>query len=131
MVQFALAKTTPSTPSTIPGSSDAENTVILADNSTIVIDASKGNVFKVSPTGQRILTITNPVKDGQTIRIEFYQKGGGNLSLETGENKFRFGQDAPQESFVLSKQVGKKDYFNAIYDDSTKTWDVVSLIRGY
>lgn len=104
--------------------------VDLTDGATVALDASLGNVFRLSAAGNRtILAPTNPTA-GQKIVIRHHASGADRtLALTTGSaGAFRFGVDITSLSATTS---AKKDYIGAIYDATDDRWDVVAYVKGY
>jgi hypothetical protein len=101
--------------------------VALADAATIGVDASAGNDFRVTITGNR--TMDNPANpvDGQRITFQVKQGGAGNFQLTWG-SQYKFGAaGAP----VLSTGAGDTDVIGFIYNASVPSWLCVGAALGF
>lgn len=106
-----------------------ETVVTLIDGPTPALDASLGNIFTLSATGNRTIAIpTNPT-NGQKIVIEHTASGGTRtLSLNTGTGGFAFGSDI---TTLLATASGKTDVIGCIYNLTANKWYVVAVAQGY
>lgn len=103
--------------------------VTLTDGATPALDASLGNVFKISAAGDRTIAVPTNATDGQKIVIRHLASGGARtLALNSGAGGFRFGSDITALSQTAS---GKIDYIGAIYNATDTKWDVVAYVKGY
>ncbi len=101
--------------------------VALTDGVTIATDASLGNTFTVTISGNRTLSNpTNPI-DGQKIIYRIKQDGTGNRLITWG-TAFRFGVDIPTPT--LSTTASKTDYIGFIYNGTDSKWDCLAVTRG-
>ncbi len=102
--------------------------VILVDGATINTDASLGNHFRVTLSGNRLLANpTNPT-DGEKIIWEIKQDAVGSRSITLGA-KFSYGTDLTY--ITLSSTPDKIDYIGATYNASSDKWHITAFIRGY
>lgn len=102
--------------------------VTLTDAATIAVDASLGNIFKVTLGGNRTLgTPTNPL-DGQRITFQITQDGTGGRTLAYSSG-YNLGVD--MIGISLSTTAGATDYIGAIYRAATSTWNIIAISRGY
>jgi len=103
--------------------------VALFDATTIVVDATLGNIFDVT-LGGTPRTLGNPTGavDGQKFLFRVRQDvtGGRTLAFDT---KYRFGTDLA--SVVLSTAAGKLDRVGVEYVSIDDKFDVIALMRGY
>lgn len=100
----------------------------LTDAATIAVDASKGNLFKVTLTANRQLgNPTNPAPN-QKIIIRVKQDGTGSRVL-TYDTKYRFSTDLP--SPTLSTTASATDYLGFIYNDTDDKWDFIAIVKGF
>lgn len=98
----------------------------LTDASTIAIDASLGNHFRVTLTGSHTLgNPTNPV-DGQRILVEVTQDGSGAHTL-TYDTKYNLG---PVDGTIASG-VGDVTHIGLVYNSGRDQWDVLAVGVGY
>jgi hypothetical protein len=99
----------------------------LTDGATISLDASKGNLFRVTLAGNR--TLANPANptDGQLIRVEVTQDATGSRTLSYG-SAYDFGTaGAP----TLSTGAGKTDVLGFSYNATAGKWDCLASALGY
>ena len=103
--------------------------VALTDAATIATDASTGNIFTVSITGDQTLAVpTNPT-DGQKCVWRVTASGANRtLTLASGPGGFRFGTTITALTIITS---GKTDYIGAIYNSTAGYWDVVAYSKGF
>ena len=103
--------------------------VALSDGATPALDASLGNVFRLSAAGNRTIAVPTNAHAGQKIIIQHYASGGARtLALNTGAGGFRFGTDI---TALTATSSGKTDYIGAIYNNGASFWDVVGYSKGY
>lgn len=103
--------------------------VTLTDTATPALDASLGNLFTLTATGDRTIAVPTNGTDGQKITIKHVASGGARtLALNTGAGGFRYGSDITGLTQTAS---GKSDYVGAIYNATDSRWDVVSVIKGF
>jgi hypothetical protein len=100
----------------------------LTDGATITTDASLGNHFRVTLTGNRTLANPTNARDGQRILFEITQDGVGSRTLTLG-NKFVLGSDITE--VTLSTGSGKKDFIGVQYNETTDKFYVLAVARGY
>lgn len=107
------------------------NTVVtLTDGATVALDASLGNVFKLTAAGNRTISAPTNAVDGQVIHI-YHAASGANrtLTLTTGSaGAFRFGTDITGLTATTS---GLTDWISCVYDSVDSRWDVVGYRKGY
>ncbi len=100
--------------------------VTLVDASTIAVNASLGNDFRVRVNGSR--TIANPTGgvDGQRITFQVTQ-GANGLTLNWG-SMYKFGAaGAP----TVSTTVGSTDVIGFIYNQSLASWLCAGAALGF
>lgn len=93
--------------------------VVLTDASTITVDASTSDYFRVTLGGNRTLGApSNPV-DGQSIVFEIIQDGTGSRTLA-----YNAVYSVPSSigTPVLSTSAGFHDFLSFRYDSGTATW---------
>lgn len=117
------------TGATTPGASGVPTVVALTFGSTVSLDASLGNVFTLTATGDCTLNPpTNPT-NGQKIIIAFLSSGGTRtLTLSASSGGFAFGSTL---SSISTSASGKKDYIGCIYDSVANIWNVIGYVKGY
>lgn len=102
--------------------------VALTDASTIAVDASQGNHFRVTLGGNRTLGNPTSAYDGQKFLFEILQDGTGSRTLTLG-NKFSLGTDITAVTLTLT--AGKRDFIAVVYNSTTDRFYVVGLSKGY
>lgn len=111
------------------GNALGETVVTLTDGATPALDASLGNIFRLSAGGNRTIAVPSNPQTGQKIVIVHYASGADRtLALNTGTNGFRFGTDITALTATTS---GKTDYIGAIWNSTDSKWDVVAYAKGY
>ncbi len=103
--------------------------VVLTDATTIAIDATLGNHFRVTLTSPTIHTIGAPTgaTDGQKMIIEIIQDGTGGRQLYYS-TVYDFGAIGTP---TLSVDPGKHDYLGCVYNASLNKWHVIAQSKGY
>lgn len=103
--------------------------VTLTDGATPALDASLGDVFRLTAAGNRTIAVPTNPSDGQRIEIQHYASGADRtLSLNTGTGGFRFGTDITGLTATTS---GKWDKIGAEYVLADNKWDVIGYSKGY
>jgi hypothetical protein len=103
--------------------------VTLAYAATVTTDASAGDIFDITLTGNVTLANpTNPV-NGKTVRWRIRQDSGGNRTITLG-NKFVIPSSA-STPLPFSTTGNKMDIFAATYHAARDKWDVVAMVPGY
>lgn len=107
----------------------SDTVVTLVDGATPALDASLGNIFILTATGDRTIAVpSNPVT-GQRIIIRHKASGAARtLALNTGAGGFRFGSTITALTQTVS---GKTDYIGAIWNEVDSFWDVVAVDKGH
>jgi hypothetical protein len=102
--------------------------VNLVDAATITVDASLGNDFRVTITGNRtVATPSNPA-DGQKITFQVTQGSGGSFTLSWGTG-YEFSAGLPQPT--LSTAAGQTDLLGFIYNQPKGKWLLVAYVAGF
>lgn len=107
-----------------------ESVVTLTDAATIVVDATLGNIFKVTLGGNRTLGNPTGVVDGQKMVFRIRQDATGSRTLAY-DTKFRFGTVLTLAAATLSTTAAKTDYIGVIYHATDDKFDVVAFMKGY
>ncbi|NBU33480.1 hypothetical protein EBZ38_11440 [bacterium] len=103
--------------------------VNLTFSSTINTDASSGDIFDITLTGNTTLANpTNPV-NGKTLRWRITQDSTGNRTVTLG-NKFNIPSSATSP-LPWSAAVNKMDILAATYHQGRDKWDIVAFVPGY
>lgn len=114
---------------TITAGHVAPAVVMLVDSSTVAVNASLGNDFRLRTTKSGA-TIANPTGavDGQRITFQITQ-GANNLMppLNWG-GQYKFGAAGKP---VLSKTLGSTDVVGFIYNQSLGSWLCVGAALGF
>jgi hypothetical protein len=102
--------------------------VTLADAATIAMDASQGNDFRVTISGNR--TLGNPANpaDGQKIVLQVTQDTGGGFTLSYGSG-FEFSTGLPQPT--LSTTAGDTDLLAFVYNAAMGKWLLAAYVIGF
>lgn len=104
-------------------------TIALTDAATIAIDASLGNVFKVTLGGNRTLgNPTNPTA-GQRMLVRVKQPASGGPWTLAFDTKYRWGTDVTVPT--LTTTASKQDYIGFVYDADADKWDGLAVAKGY
>lgn len=108
---------------------NAVTVVNLTYATTVATDASAGDIFNLTLTGNATLANpTNPV-DGKTLRWRIKQDATGSRSLALG-SKFKMPSSATSP-LPFSTAAGAMDVLAATYDAGRDKWDIVAFIMGY
>lgn len=101
--------------------------VTLTDASTVTVDASLGNVFRLTltATGHTMGNPSNSV-DGQKILFEIIS--GGAFTFAWGTN-YAWGTDVTLPT--LSQTSTKVDYVGFVYNSTAGKWRGLAYARGY
>jgi len=101
--------------------------VSLTDGATISVNASLGNDFRVTITGQRSMSNpSNPV-NGQRITFQISQGAGGSHTLTWG-SAYNFGAAVAP---TLSANAGETDVFGFIYNAAKAGWLCTGWALGF
>lgn len=101
---------------------------LLIDVASVVVDASKSNIFDITLQGNRTLEAPTGAKDGQSIVFRIRQDATGSRTL-TLDSAFRLGASIP--AITLSLAANSIDYLTVIYNAVDNTFDVVDFKSGY
>lgn len=102
--------------------------VSLTDATTISIDASLGNNFRVTLGGNRTLANPTNALDGQTLTFEVIQDATGSRTLAFG-SKFAFGTDIT--GCTLTTTASKRDFITVYYNSTADKFYVRGCVKGY
>jgi hypothetical protein len=103
--------------------------VALTYAATLNTDASAGDIFDVTLTGNATLANpTNPI-DGQTVRWRIRQDATGSRTVTLG-NKFVIPSSATSP-LPFSTAANKLDVLAATYHAGRDKWDVIAFVMGY
>jgi hypothetical protein len=94
--------------------------VTLTDAATIAVDASLGNLFRVTLGGNRTMGAPSTPSDGQMISFEILQDGTGSRTLTWASGAGGFQFDAPTPT--LTTAVGARDFLRFSYNTSANRW---------
>lgn len=112
------------------GASAANPTVVtLSYSATLHTDASTGDFFDVTLTGNT--TLANPTNgtNGRTLRWRITQDATGSREVTLGD-KFVLSAGAISP-LPFSTAAGKTDMLAATYHAGRDKWDVVAFVYGY
>lgn len=99
----------------------------VAYSASLTINASTGDVFDVTLTGNLALDFSNG-SDGRVTRVRLTQGGAGSYTLTLGSS-INVGTDSA--SPTLSTAVGARDYLAFSYHSGDGKWDYLSAARGF
>ena len=102
--------------------------VVLTDSTTIAVDASLGNDFRVTIAGNRTLGNPSNPTDGQKIIFQVTQGSGGNFTLSYGSG-YEFSTGLPQPT--LSTTAGQTDLLAFIYNEQKGKWLLAAFVSGF
>jgi hypothetical protein len=113
---------------TVESGAVAPAVVNLTDASTIAVDASLGNDFRVTIAGNR--TMGNPASpsDGQEIIFQVTQGSGGSFTLNWASS-YEFSADLPQPA--LSTSAGQTDLLSFVYNAAKGAWLGAAFVNGF
>ena len=124
-----LAQASPASAATTtePGAV-APAVVSLTDASTIAVDASLGNDFRVTIGANR--TMSNPANptDGQKITLQVTQGAAGSSTITWGSS-YEFSDGLPQPT--LSTGAGQTDLLGFIYNAGKGKWLLAAFVSGF
>lgn len=109
--------------------------VTLTDASTVAVDVSLGNYFRLLTTSAvgatRALGAPTNATDGQKIIVEVIQDATGSraLTYATGTGAYAFSTDVP--SPTLSTGANKRDYLGFVYNGSASRWHLLAVTKGF
>lgn len=113
----------------LPAVAGGPAVVSLTYAATLDTDASAGDIFDVTLTGN--VTLANPTNptNGKTIRWRIRQDGTGSRAVTLG-NKFVIPSSATSP-LPFSTAANAMDILAATYHAGRDKWDVVALVMGY
>lgn len=111
------------------GGGGSPSVVALTFASTVTTDASAGDIFDLTLTGNVTLANpTNPV-DGKTLRWRIRQDATGSRTVTLGA-QFVIPSSATSP-LPFSTAADKMDILAATYHAGREKWDIVALVPGY
>ena len=111
-----------------PALFSAMTAVALTDAATIAVDASQGNLFRVTLAGNRTLGAPSNPTDGQTIHFEITQDGTGSRTLAYA-SAYEF--STTLASPTLSTAAGKVDLLSFRYSSVASKWRCNLIDLGF
>lgn len=105
--------------------------VTLTDATTIAVDASQGNHFRVTLAGNRTLGAPSNPANGQKITVEVIQDATGSrtLAYASGAGGYAWGTDIPAPT--LTTTASKRDFLGFMYNSTANLWYGVAVCRGF
>jgi hypothetical protein len=101
--------------------------VALTDATTIAVDATLGNHFRVTVAGNRTLGNPSNPSDGQKLLFEVEQDATGSRTLSYG-TKYKFGTDGAP---TLSTAANTTDYLGFTYRASDDSFHFLGFKGGF
>lgn len=105
-----------------------QGAVALTDATTIAVDASTGNYFRVTLGGNRTLGLPSNPLDGQRVVFEVIQDGTGTRTLAYNA-VYAFSTDIP--SPTLTTTPSKRDFLGFIYNATAAKWYCLAVVKGF
>jgi hypothetical protein len=112
-----------------PAGSPLPVTVSLTYAATLNTDASTGDIFDVTLTGNTTLANPTNAVNGKTLRWRITQDSTGSRAVTLG-SKFNLPSSATSP-LPFSTAAGKTDVLAATYHAGRDKWDVVAFVMGY
>lgn len=114
----------------LPGVGMADPSVVtLAYATTVTTDASAGQIYDLTLTGN--VTLANPTNpaNGKTLRWRIRQDATGNRTVTLG-NKFVIPSSA-STPLPFSTAANAMDILAATYHAGRDKWDIIAMVPGY
>lgn len=105
-----------------------QGSVALVDGTTIAVDASLGNYFRVTLGGNRTMGGPSNALDGQKIIFEIIQDGTGTRTLAWNAI-YTFSTDIP--SPTLTTTLNKRDFIGFVYNSTAAKWYCLAVVKGF
>lgn len=102
--------------------------VALTDAATIVVDASLGNLFRVTLGGNRTMGVPSTPSDGQEILFEIVQDGTGGRTVTWTSGAGGYAFDLPTP--LLSTTAGSRDFIQFVYNAAAARWRFAPITSG-
>jgi hypothetical protein len=102
--------------------------VLLTDASTIAVDASLGNDFRVTLGGNRSMGDPANPADGQQIIFQVTQGAAAPCAL-TWSDDYEFAASLPQPT--LSSAAGQTDLLGFVYNVAKGKWLLAAFVNGF
>jgi hypothetical protein len=102
--------------------------VSLSDASTIAVDASLGNDFRVTIGGNRTMGNPSNPTNGQQIIFQITQGTGAPFTMTWGSS-YEFTTDLPQP--ILSTAAGQTDLLGFVYYGTYGKWLFAAFVNGF
>lgn len=109
------------------GGNGGNPSTAIGYSSVIVIDFRVNNKFSLTLTGNPTVTFAGGFA-GQQINLRVTQDVVGSRNIVWGAG-VRLGTDIPNTALTVTPS--KTDYLGVIFNESSNTYDIVSLIRGF
>lgn len=102
--------------------------VALTDAATIAVDASLGNLFRVTLGGNRTMGVPSTPSDGQRILFELIQDGTGSRTITWSSSTGGYAFDTPTP--VLNTTAGARDFIAFVYNATANKWRFAPVNGG-
>ena len=103
--------------------------VPLSFSSTLATDASTGDIFTITLTGDMLIANPTSAVNGQAITWHLRQDGSGNHAITLG-NKFNIPSSATSP-LAFSTAASEMDMLVVRYDSGVDLFHVVAMVPGY
>lgn len=113
---------------TVESGAVAPAVVNLTDATTIAVDASLGNDFRVTIAANRTMGDPANPSDGQEIIFQVTQGSGGSFTLNWASS-YEFSSGLPQPT--LSTSAGQTDLLSFVYNAVKGTWLCAAFVNGF
>ena len=127
-VLTAVTASPASAATTVESGALAPAVVNLTDASTIAVNASQGNDFRVTIAGNRTMGSPASPTDGQQIIFQVTQGSGGSFTLAWASG-YEFSPGLPQPT--LSTAGGQTDLLGFVYNATKGTWLLSAFLNGF
>jgi hypothetical protein len=102
--------------------------VFLTDASTIAVDASLGDDYRVTISGSCVMGTPSNAANGQQIIFQITQGSAGG-AVVTWDSGYEFSASLPQPA--LSTTAGQTDLLGFVYNAGKGTWLLAAFINGF
>lgn len=130
-----LAAKAPTASPTLTGTTTVaklvQTPVTLTDATTILVDASLGNLYRVTLGGNRTMGAPSNATDGQELLFEILQDATGSRTITWTSGAGGYAFDAPTPT--LTTTANARDFIRFVYNSTANRWryaPVVGSVTG-